>query len=278
MLFSVFQDQGFAVFSLDSSGTDGEPVVPGVVGASAGTLPPGDKAGISTVTPYLHDPLTGLGDGKDFPVTNYPPAFSLDAVGQPAVGVAVGGPFGNGVVGGVSFLFGDQLSDRQIGVAVQANGTVQDIGAQVQYANLRNRWNWGAVVQHIPYQYGYYGNVATGNGVFTQDLVIQRIFYDQAGLSTAYPFSSTRRIEFSAAATRIGYSTQVQSVLYDAFGNPISQNVRSIGSHPSADVRSGTVAYIGGSAQSAIKGPLDGAGVPFRFAPQKGTVTDNGLR
>ncbi|HEX9483100.1 MAG TPA: hypothetical protein VF929_00915 [Gemmatimonadaceae bacterium] len=277
MLFSVFQDQGYAVFALDSSRTHGEPVVPGVVVASAGTLPPGDKSGISTVTPYLHDPLTGLADGKDFTVTNYHPAFSLDAVGQPAVGVAVGGPFGNGVVGGVSFLFGDQLSDRQIGVAVQANGTVQDIGAQVQYANLRNRWNWGAVVQHIPYQYGYYGNVATGNGVFTQDLVVQRIFYDQAGLSTAYPFSSTRRIEFSAAATRIGYSTQVQSVLYDAFGNPISQNVRSVGSYPSVYFGSGSVAYVGDASYSAFTGPIDGSRFRFEFAPQMGTITYNGL-
>src|SRR4051812_40127994 len=158
MMFSVFEDQGYAVFALDSARTHGEPVTAVVATTNAGILPPGDTPGRATVTSYLRDPVTGLVNGTDFSVSTYHPSFSLDAVGQPALGVAVGGPFGTGVVGGVSFLFGDQLSDRQIGVAVQANGTVQDIGGQVQYANLKNRWNYGVTLEHIPYQYAFYGN------------------------------------------------------------------------------------------------------------------------
>ena len=57
------------------------------------------------------------------------------------------GPFGAGVFGGVSALWGDQLGDRQIFGALQANGTVKDIGGAVQYYNLRDRWNWGAGAQ-----------------------------------------------------------------------------------------------------------------------------------
>jgi hypothetical protein len=192
--------------------------------------------------------------------------------------VTAGGPFGTGVVGGVSFLFGDQLSDRQIGVAVQANGTVQDIGAQVQFANLKNRWNWGASVEHIPYQYAYYANSGTNQGFYQQDLILQRVFLDQAGLSTAYPFSSTRRIEFGAAATRIGYSTERQSILYDPYtGQPLQQNVEKLSSFDPVYYGSGSIAYVGDNSYSAFTNPIQGGRFRFEVAPTVGTITYNAV-
>ena len=277
MMFSVFEDQGYAVFALDSSRTHGEPVTAMVSTTNAGILPPGDTPGRATVSSYLKDPVTGLVNGNEFSYTGFHPSFSLDAVGQPALGVAVGGPFGTGVVGGVSFLFGDQLSDRQIGVAVQANGTVQDIGAQVQYANLKNRWNYGVTVQHIPYQYAYYGNTGVSNGALSQDLILQRIFYDQAGVSTAYTFSATRRIEFSATATRIGYSTEQQSIFYDAFGNPISQSSTGLASPAPVYYGSGSVAYVGDASYSAFTNPIQGSRYRFEVTPTVGTLTFNSV-
>jgi Tol biopolymer transport system component len=277
MLFSVFEDQGYAVFALDSSRTHGEAVTPSAALASAGVLPPGDTPGRATVTAYLKDPLTGLATGNDFTVAEYRSSFSLDAVGQPSLGATVGGPFGAGVVGGVSFLFGDQLSDRQIGVAIQANGQIQDIGGQVQYANLRNRWNWGASLEHIPYQYAYYGNTSSNNSLFQQDLVVQRVFVDQAGISTAYPFSSTRRIEFGAAATRVGYSTQVQSLLFDQFGNPVDQTVSNIPSYPAVYYASGSIAYVGDNSYSAFTNPIQGTSYRLEVSPTVGTLTYNSL-
>ena len=273
MLFSVFEDQGYAVYALDASRTRGEPITPTTEVANAGVLPPGDVPGRATVTNYLRDPLTGLSSGSDFTVSPYHSSFSLDAVGQPSVGVSAGGPFGTGIAGGVSFLFGDQLSDRQVGVAIQANGSVQDIGGQVQYANLKNRWNWGASVSHIPYQYGYYGLTPQSNGGYSQDLYLQRLFYDQAGISTAYPFSSTRRIEVSAAATRIGYSTQILS--YDVFGNPLSQQNGS--SPPSIYYGTGSVAYVGDNSYSAFTNPIQGSRYRFEVAPVFGDLTYNTL-
>ncbi|MBA3673259.1 MAG: PD40 domain-containing protein, partial [Gemmatimonadaceae bacterium] len=269
MLFSVFEDQGYAVYALDSSRTHGEAMPSTIVASNAGTLPPGDTPGRATVTSYLRDPLTGLATGNDFTYEAYRPSFALDAVGQPSLGVSAGGPFGTGVAGGVSFLFGDQLGDRQIGVAVQANGQVQDIGGQIQYLNLKNRWNYGASIQHVPYQYGYYG-LSTTNGFTTQDLYLQRIFLDQAGVQTSYPFSSTRRIEVSGAATRVGYSTQVLS--FDAFGNPVSE--RSGGASPAPlYYGSGSVAYVGDNSYSAFTNPIDGGRYRFELSPTFGTLT-----
>lgn len=264
MLFSVFEDQGYAVFALDSARTRGEPVVPGATVANAGVLPPGDVPGRATVTNYLRDPLTGLAAGTEFTTVPYRSSFSLDAIGQPALGVSAGGPFGTGVSGGVSFLFGDQLSDRQIGVGIQANGQVQDIGGQLVYQNLKSRWNYGASLEHIPYLYGGYAQDPNTGQYF---LIINRIFVDQAMLSTAYPFSSTKRVEFSAGETRLGYGTQVQSL--DVFGNPYSQTNGA--SQPTAWYTTASVALVGDASYAAFTNPIQGSRYRLEVAPTLGS-------
>jgi hypothetical protein len=271
MLFSVFEDQGYAVFGLDSTRTRGEPVVLGAAVASASVLPPGDTPGRATVTAYLKDPLTGLVAGDDFTVVPYHSSFSLDAIGQPALGVSAGGPFGTGVAGGVSFLFGDQLSNKQIGVGIQANGQVQDIGGQVIYQDLTHRWNYGASVEHIPYLTGYITQSVVG-GRLTQNLVLQRIFLDQLSLQTAYPFSTTRRVEFGVAATRIGYSTEVQT--FDGFSQP---SVRKLPSPPALNYVSGTVALVGDNSYSAFTNPVAGERYRLEVRPSFGSLSYNSI-
>jgi WD40 repeat protein len=265
MLFSVFEDQGYAIYGLDSIRTRGEPVVLGAAVASAAILPPGDTPGRSTVTQYLHDPLTGLVAGTDFVTVPYKSSFSLDAIGQPTIGVSAGGPFGTGVAGGVSFLFGDQLSDKQIGVGIQANGQLQDIGGQVVYQNLKNRWNYFGSLQHIPYITGYATLSQTGQ----QDLYLTRIFVDQASLGTAYPFSTTRRMEFSASGTRLAYNTEIQS--FDQFGNPVSR--QSAGSpYPTSYYGTGSVAYVSDNSYSAFTNPIQGERFRLEVTPTFGSL------
>ena len=263
MLFSVFKDQGYAVFALDSSRTHGEPMVLGSTVASAGVLPPGDTPGRATVTNYLKDPLTGLVSGDEFTTTPYRSKFSLDAIGQPTIGVSAGGPFGTGVAGGVSFLFGDQLSNKQIGVGIQANGQVQDIGGQVVYQNLEHRWNYGVGLEHIPYLYGYLAPFGTNGAA----LIFQRIFVDQASAMTAYPFSSTRRIEFSGSATRLGYSSQ-------AFDYYTGQQIPTDGlpTYPTSYYESGSVAYVGDNSYSAFTGPVQGSRYRLEVSPTFGSL------
>jgi hypothetical protein len=268
MLFSVFEDQGYAIYGLDSIRTRGDPVVLGAAVASASILPPGDTPGRSIVTQYLHDPLTGLVAGTDFVVMPYKSTFSLDAIGQPVLGVSAGGPFGTGVAGGVSFLFGDQLSDKQIGVGIQANGQLQDIGGQLIYQNLKNRWNHFFSVQHIPYITGY-ATLSNGPYGIQQDLVLTRIFVDQASVGTSYPFSSTRRVEFSASGTRLAFNTEIQS--YDRFGQPISRT--SAGSpYPTSYYGTGSVAYVGDNSYSAFTNPIQGSRYRLEVSPTFGSL------
>jgi Tol biopolymer transport system component len=272
ILFSVFEDQGYAVYGLDSVRTRGEPVVLGAAVASAAVLPPGDTPGRATVTNYLKDPLTGLPPADvQFAVVPYRSSFSLDAIGQPSLGVSAGGPFGTGVAGGVSFLFGDQLSDRQIGVGIQANGQLQDIGGQVIYQNLKNRWNYFGSLQHIPYITGY-ATLSNGQFGVQQDLYLTRIFVDQASIGTAYPFSTTRRIEFSGSATRLAYNTEIQS--FDQFGNPISR--ASAGSpFPTSYYGTGSVAYVGDNSYSAFTNPIQGSRYRLEVSPTFGSLVYN---
>ena len=267
MLFSVFEDQGYAIYGLDSARTRGEPVVLGTAVASASILPPGDTPGRSTVTQYLRDPLTGLAAGTDFVSAPYHSTFSLDAIGQPTLGVSAGGPFGTGVAGGVSFLFGDQLSDKQIGVGIQANGQLQDIGGQVVYQNLKNRWNYFGSLQHIPYITGY-STVSQGQFGVQQDLYLTRIFVDQASLGTSYPFSTTRRIEFSGSGTRLAYNTEVQSYVN---GQPVART--SAGSpYPTSYYGTGSVAYVGDNSYSAFTNPIQGSRYRFEVSPTFGSL------
>ena len=274
MLFSVFQDQGYGVYALDSARTHGDPLVLGVNVAYAGTLPPGDTPGRATVTAYLADPTTGLPSGEDFTIAPYHSVFALDAVGQPSVGVSAGGPFGTGVAGGVSFLFGDQLSDRQFALGVQANGTIKDVGGQLIFQNLKHRWNYGASVQHVPYLTGFYGLSDRGGGIVSQDLYLQRIFIDQAQFSTSYPFSSTRRVELSAGATRLGFSTQVLSSFFDGnTGAYLGQTLSDTTSIKPVYYAQGSVALVGDASYSAFTGPIMGSRYRLEVSPIAGSLS-----
>jgi Tol biopolymer transport system component len=274
MLFSVFQDQGYGVYALDSARTHGDPLVLGVNVAYAGILPPGDTPGRATVTAYLADPATGLPSGEDFTIAPYHSVFALDAVGQPSLGVSAGGPFGTGVAGGVSFLFGDQLSDRQFALGVQANGTIKDIGGQLLFQNLKHRWNYGASIQHVPYLTGFYGLSDRGGGVVSQDLFLQRIYIDQAQFSTSYPFSSTRRVELSAGATRLGFSTQVLSSFFDRnTGQFLGQTLSDTTSIKPVYYAQGSLALVGDASYSAFTGPIMGSRYRLEVSPIAGSLS-----
>ena len=111
-------------------------------------------------------------------------------------------------------IFGDQLSDRQIFAAIQANGTVKDIGGALQYYNMKNRWNFGGGVSHVPYLTGQVylqDTVLNSQGgpvqAYSVNQILQRVYIDQGSFFTQYPFSSTKRLEVTANVTHYGFDT-----------------------------------------------------------------------
>lgn len=279
MLFTTFYDQGHTVRGLDASQTVGELVTTTSATFDGAQLPP-PQVTRSIVMNYLADPAGGLPSGENFTITNYRSSFSLDAIGQPSLGVAAGGPFGTGLAGGVSLIFGDQLSDRQIFTAIQANGTVKDIGGALQYYNMRNRWNFGAGISHVPYLTGqvYLKDTTLRAGsdqipAYSVNQVLQRVYIDQAAFFTQYPFSSTKRLEVTANVTHYGFETQLFKTTF--VGNTIvDQRDESIDSfYPSSWFAEPSVALVGDNSFSAFVGPVQGQRYRFQFTPTFGSAT-----
>jgi Tol biopolymer transport system component len=264
MAFTVFKDQGFGIYGFDPAQLTGTPEegIPAAT-ASLAELPPIAASGI--VMRYLANPLDGLATGADFEVVGYRSSFQLDAIGQPQLGASFGGPFGAGLYGGISALWGDQLGDRQIFGAVQANGTVKDIGGAVQYYNLRDRWNWGAGAMHVAYP--YQGATVQQSG--TETLVsffLQRLYLDQLSFFAQYPFSTTRRFEASLSGTRQSYSQEVLRYRYD--GNILVEQTREKGqSMPGLTYAEPSMAFVGDNSFSAFTSPVSGERYRFGYAP-----------
>ncbi len=203
--------------------------------------------------------------------------FALDAIGQPSLGVA-SGPFGTGLAGGVSAFFGDQLGDQMIGTAIQAQGTVQDIGAQAVYYNLKNRVNWGAGISHIPYLTGFamVGPSPNSPQLREYSLVLQRLFFSEASVIAQYPFSTTRRVETSLSATRIGYNQEIQSMDFDPITGATGNFRRTtVGGPPPIHFGQASLALVGDWSNAAFTSPVAGGRYRFEAQPTFGEITFN---
>ena len=289
LLFTVFQGQGYGIYGLEAEATRGVPVAPTAALDVASILPPGDLPGTNTVTAYLHDPTMGLVSGNDFTIHPYHSSFSLDAVSQPSIGVQTGGYFGTGVAGGIAALWGDQLSDRQLVTVLQANGTVKDIGGEVQYLNLRHRWNWGVGIEHIPYLTGYTQlndtTLAGGVDALNYQQILQRIYIDQASFNTQYPFSTTRRLELGVSGTRLGYDTEVDE--FTLVNGQIVGESRSTGNAADSALfgrtfsgtyyMQGDIALVSDNSNTAYTGPVSGERWRLEYNPTVGKLNYQGL-
>ena len=282
MLINTFYNQGNEIRGFDASQTVGTPVTAPAVAWEGAQLPP-PQITRSLVSGYLADAAAGLPSGSEFTVEPFHPSFSLDAISQPQIGGSVGGPLGPGFVGGVQMLFGDQLSDRQIFAAIQANGTIKDIGGALQYVNMKNRWNYGAGIEHIPYLTGgvfLRDTVVTSGGTnydaLSVNQLIQRIYFDNASINTQYPFSATRRLELSATVTHLGFDTQIIRDLY--VGNSlVDENVTSqdpsLSGYKPVWYAGPSVALVGDNSFAAFTSPVEGERYRLQWSPTFGSVS-----
>jgi hypothetical protein len=276
VMFTIFRDQGHEIIALEPAQLTGTPVDVATSArvASAAALPPGDVAGTMSVANYLNDPTGGLPSGADMSVASYRPAFALDALGQPSIGVATG-PFGTGLAGGVFALFGDQLSDRAIFASLNANGQVKDFGGAMYYQNLKRRWNWLAGAEHVPYltggQFLDYGSARCPT--ICAYLLLQRIYQTQTMTQIQYPFSQTSRFEFGLGATRLSWEQQIDSAVFDQTGQfQIARGSSSAAPRKPLYYAQSTVALVGDNAFGAFTSPISGGRYRLELAPTVGTV------
>ena len=267
VMFSVFERGGYRIYGLEGERAQGQAVTPQVASVGmAGVLPPWSALQTSSVQQRRAEPLTGLPPvGTVFDVSPYKPSLSLDYIGSPGVGVAVGGPFGTGAVGGVEAHFGDVLGNRTIGAQLGVQGSIKNTAGQLFYLNSKHRWNWFWSVSHVPYITGFTdasvqdfnGNGQSFTGVVYRQ-VIQRQYDDAITVGALYPFSTTRRLEVNMGYRHLGYGTEVDSVITDLNGIPLAQGQGSVPSPPGLNLGQVGVALVGDNSFFGFTSPVSG--------------------
>lgn len=223
VVFSLFDKREFHIYALDLQQANESVVAVRDEVQEGRLLAPLSGARSPRIENYLKDAETGLVPVGAYLATDaeeYDSDLQLDYVGQPSVGVG-SGAFGGFVAGGASAYFSDMLGNRNLATAIQANGTFKDIGGQFSYQNLASRWNWGAAGGRIPFQFVQgFGTRVPGVG---QEVTLQRtrIFQDALQGTLAYPFTSTRRVEFSGGFVRYSYDLEIETQVFDNFGRLI---------------------------------------------------------
>ena len=276
VMFSVFENTGYNIYGLDAERAVGTPVTGGPEPAqvAAAILPPLEAYGTGLIADYLNDPLTGLPPANtQFAREDYNPKLMLDYLGQPSVGVGAS-RFGPSVSGGVSAFFSDMLGDHQLGAAIQAQGTLKDIGAQAYYRNSEHRWNWALSGGHIPYLTArtfVSRDPNSGNQLVEQYL--ERIYVDQLTGYAIRPFSQTRRVEFSGGFTRLGFGREIREFLVSPGGVILDENRRDTDDAPDPlNFFDASTALVGDNANFGFTSPVVGQRYRFEVSPTFGSL------
>lgn len=276
VMFSVFEKTGYNVYGLDPERARGEQVQVGPEAPRliAELLPPIEATGGGLVAEYLSDPITGLPpSATTFAKADYKPKLMLDFLGQPSFGVGAS-RFGPALSGGVSAYFSDMLGNHQLGAAVQAQGSVKDIGGQVFYRNSAHRWNWATAAGHIPYLTGrtYVAQDQTGNQLVSQYL--ERVYVDQLQGFAYRPFSQTRRLELSGGFTRLAFNRELREFVVSPAGQVLDERrTNDLANSPTPmNFFESAVALVGDNANFGFTSPVVGQRYRFEISPTFGTL------
>jgi Tol biopolymer transport system component len=213
LVYSVFRSNGYELYAIDSPEVlTGRPFTADPGEGRAAALPPTDRRNPLLVD-LLNDPKLGLPQESQFAAQPYGGGISLTYVGQPSL-IAGSNQFGTFVGGGAALYFSDMLGNRNLVTALQVNGGLKDITAQVGYYNLSGRLNWGATVQQVPYLTGGYAEGIDDVGgeptFIEQQLLLRQTNRDIAGI-VSYPFSQVQRIDLQAGYSNISFDRELRT-------------------------------------------------------------------
>ncbi|TVP78010.1 MAG: peptidase S9, partial [Gemmatimonadales bacterium] len=276
VVFSVFDEFEYHVYSVDSRDMPEEAVRVAELDRSARMLPPKDPEVPSRIARFLDDPESTLPAQGTYPrdaARDYDRSLSLDYITQPTAAVGQD-RFGTLAAGSVAAFFSDMLGNRNLGVAVQAQGTLRDLGGQVVYQNLERRWNWGAGGGRVPlrfFQQGI-GRTPQGNLVVQEDLI--RLNQTQGFGLLSYAINQTRRVEFSAGLTRYSFDLERITLEYNQAG----QLVRFSETSPDDQLPAPTtlaeasVAWVGDNSYFGFTSPVRGERFRVELGRTAGTA------
>ena len=224
----------------------------------------------------LSDDRTGLPDPGEVNAHAYSSKLSLEGVGQPYLS-AGGGPYGNTVRGGGALFFGDMLSQRRLGAAVQLANHRRDAAFEFRFLNQARRWNWGAVAQLEPGLGRQLQSEVTD--VDGQPAVLKQADYLHrvqlyAGGIVAYLFNRSLRVEFGGGVRAAAYQRELRTqVSSSVTGHILSKGiVESSGGLPTK-VGELSAAIVHDTAMFGATGPILGSRFRFEVTPAAGDLT-----
>jgi hypothetical protein len=274
MVYSVFRTNGYELYAIDDALTLAGTPAPPVATQVAAVLPPRQRASVELVQ-LLNDPDTGLPPNTEFAVEPYRPKLSLTYVGQPSL-VAGSGDFGTYLGGGASLYFSDELGNHNLVTGLQINGSLKDLSAIVGYQNSSHRLNWGAVVEQVPYAIGSFAEgLSTINGepvIVDQELVDRQTNRDFLGL-LSYPFSTVRRLEFSAGYTNISFDSELRTRAFSAItGEQVLDTKDNLPTDPALNLGVASAALVFDNSFFGATGPIMGQRYRLEVSPTVGSL------
>jgi hypothetical protein len=265
--FSIFEDDNYNIYKISpSTGVTVTTALPPEASRAA-QLPPLRGTG-STITAYLEQPAAGLlPENTRFQTAPVSNALHLAYLGPPTIGVGVSS-FGTGVGGSVSAYFSDILGENNVGLSFQGGGTSgvgtfgDQLAGEVFYLNQAHRWNWGVDFTHLPFVSALTGvGTAVVNGqqvdVIQQERDISR--YDDISGVIQYPFSTTRRVEFSTGFQRQSLKSELETVIIDRNGRVVGDRTEKLGGSFALNLARASSAFVGDSAIFGFLSPIMGA-------------------
>lgn len=266
LIYSLYQDSNYNIYSVNRSElTQTQVVASNEVSQVAATLPSMNVAE-TFVTKLLADPQP-LKETLRMTQEPYKPKFKLDYISNGGIGVSTG-RYGTGMAGGVNMLFGDMLNDHQMYIGAVLNGELQDFGGQVAYLNSKSRLGWGGALSHVPMRFYDYNitseNITLTSGQNTTSLVeniyIYRMFQDQAGFFTFFPFSKVNRLEASTSSSYYSFSLDRYKYYYDNTGYVYLgySYEKNLDYADSFFVQDFGLAYVGDNSSFGLTSPMNG--------------------
>ncbi len=217
LAFTVYEEGNYSIYTLDENQIESKEAAD-FAEVRPDVLPPRIEPE-GKVSVLLKNSFYGLPQNTNFAIEDYKPKLKLDTMSQPSIGVGLD-RFGTYAGGGMSMFFSDMMGYHSLVGMVSANSRLMDSSFLVGYQNTKNRVNWGALVQRIPYVYGgfnQYFDLIDGLPTLVQEeLLLRQISYEMSGF-VSYPFSRAKRFELGVGYRFLDYNNVAYREYFDAF-------------------------------------------------------------
>ncbi len=280
IVYSVYEKGKYNIYSIDSTAVlSSKKSITEFPKYDPGVLPPQNRYGDTLVVDNLKNPEIGFPHDSDFTYSNYDASLSLIGAAQPSIAAGVD-PFGTYVGGGVALYWSDMLGNHNLvtGLQIQSLGSFKftDISALVGYFNTAHRWNYGGVVEQIPYNYYTYGagfSDQYGEPAYVEQQYLVRQTNREISGVLSYPFSQYSRVEFTGGFNNITFLDEIQTIATSLNTGAIIVNEtkdQTLG--PALNLGSVGAALVFDNSFFGATGPLIGRRFRLEINPSFGTL------